>query len=215
VKPDVIFFDSIMCLLMGSMSDEEGWEPMKPVVRAISAARIAQVWLHHTGHDSSRGFGTKTREWEMDTVLALSKANDEDEEMQIKFNKARLRTPATAKQFESRMVGMFNGNWTANGKPPPRQKKARSDIETIRQAMLDAYGRLADDDGETGAGLDGAPVRKVLVDKLRDEMKSRGFLEAKETGGLTETARSNFHRAKSDLLASVTLVERDGWIWRP
>jgi len=215
VKPDIIFFDSIMCLLIGSMSEEESWAPMKPLVRAISAKRIAQVWLHHTGHDSSRGFGTKTREWEMDTVLALSKANDEDEEMQIKFNKARLRTPATAKQFEARMISTVNGNWSTNGKAPPRQKKARSDAEMIRSAILTTYGRLADDVGVNGAGLNGAPVRKVLVEKLRDEMKSRGLLETKETGGLTETARSNFFRAKAELLTSTNLVERDGWIWKP
>jgi hypothetical protein len=215
VKPDIIFFDSIMCLLIGSMSEEEAWAPMKPLVRHISSMRIAQVWLHHTGHDTSRGFGTKTREWEMDTVLALSKANDEDEEMQIKFNKARLRTPATAKQFESRMVGMFNANWTANGKAPPQQKKARSDIDVIRQTLLATYSRLAGDEGVNGAGLNGAPVCKVSVDKLREEMKSRGFLEAKESGGLTEAARRNFHRVKNELLASTTLVERDGLIWKP
>ena len=72
VKPDAIFFDSIMCLLMGSMSEEESWAPVKLLMRKISARRIAQVWLHHTGHDASKGFGTKTREWELDTVAALT-----------------------------------------------------------------------------------------------------------------------------------------------
>ena len=34
VKPDVIFFDSIMCLLGGNMAEEESWEPVKDLVRA-------------------------------------------------------------------------------------------------------------------------------------------------------------------------------------
>ena len=77
VKPDVIFFDSIMCLLAGTMGEEESWAPVKLLMRKISSNRIGQVWLHHTGHDSSRGFGTKTREWEMDTVVSLTTSTDE------------------------------------------------------------------------------------------------------------------------------------------
>ena len=62
IKPDLIVFDSIMCLLTGSMSEEESWAPVKALVRKISGRRVAQIWLHHTGHDNSKGFGTKTRE---------------------------------------------------------------------------------------------------------------------------------------------------------
>jgi RecA-family ATPase len=48
VKPALIIFDSIMCLLTGSMSEEESWAPVKGLVRQISARRIAQIWVHHT-----------------------------------------------------------------------------------------------------------------------------------------------------------------------
>jgi hypothetical protein len=27
------------------------------------------MWLHHTGHNETQSYGTKTREWQMDTVL--------------------------------------------------------------------------------------------------------------------------------------------------
>src|SRR5580704_467484 len=76
VKPDAVFFDSIMCLLTGSMAEEESWAPAKLLIRKISSKRIGQVWLHHTGHDASKGFGTKTREWELDTVASLTAAED-------------------------------------------------------------------------------------------------------------------------------------------
>jgi hypothetical protein len=60
------------------------------------------------------------------------------------------------------------------------------------------------------------PVRKVKVEKLRDELKTRGFLEAKESGGLTDLSRQHFQRAKAALLAppKPRLTENDGLIWR-
>jgi hypothetical protein len=42
--------------------------PFRPFLFGHCAS-IAQVWLHDTGHDTTKGFGTKTREWEMDTVI--------------------------------------------------------------------------------------------------------------------------------------------------
>jgi len=72
-KPDLIVFDSIMCLLSGDMKDEETWEPVKILMKEMSNQRIAQIWIHHTGHDAGRSYGTSTREWELDTVLKLER----------------------------------------------------------------------------------------------------------------------------------------------
>ena len=92
--------------------------------------------------------------------------------------------------------------------------KRSSEVEQIARAILAAYGRLADA-VEASAGFDGKPVRKVKVDAVRDEVKSRGFLDKNETGGITETSRKHYHRAKTDLVARPTLVEKDGLMWRP
>jgi hypothetical protein len=216
VKPDIVFFDSIMCLLVGSMSEEEAWAPMKPMVRALSARRIAQVWLNHTGHDASRSFGTKTREWEMDTVLGLFKVDQDDEldtAIRLEFRKARLRTPATAAQFAPCIVRLVDGEWVHEGAAPKRSGK-QSDAQVIQNAILDAYGRFADGASQSH-GFDGKPVRKVSVDKIRDEVKSRGFLDTNERGHITNTARSNFARAKTGLIAAKKLIESEGLIWRP
>jgi hypothetical protein len=67
---------------------------------------------------------------------------------------------------------------------------------------------------EPTPGFDGAPVRKVSVDAIRDEVKSRGFLEVKESGGLTPTARSTFHRVKADIIAAKTHIEAEGKFWK-
>jgi RecA-family ATPase len=55
VRPDLVVFDSVMCLTTGAMSEEESWTPIKLPMRKLSRRRIAQVWLHHTGHDT-KGF---------------------------------------------------------------------------------------------------------------------------------------------------------------
>ena len=72
VRPDFIVFDSVMSLLLGEMGDEKAWAPVNLMMRKFSRLRLGQLWLHHTGHDKSRGFGTKTREWQMDTVAILT-----------------------------------------------------------------------------------------------------------------------------------------------
>jgi hypothetical protein len=212
LKPDLIVFDAVMSLLIGSMAEEESWAPMKPVVRQISSRRIAQIWMHHTGHDASKSFGTKTREWEQDTVIRLTKEEDGDG-LSLEFPKARLRKPETKEQFESKTISLGPSGWTWNGGGVGRQKK-RSHQEQIKIAILTFYDQMAND-VEPSSGFDGALVRKVKTDNLRDRLKTRGYLDAKDTGGLTEAARAQFSRAKADLLTTQALVENGGLIWRP
>jgi len=215
VKPDIIFFDSIMCLLVGSMSEEEAWAPMKPMVRALSARRIAQIWLNHTGHNADRSFGTKTREWEMDTVLGLSKGEDDgpDATVRLDFRKARLRTPDTADQFAPCMVRFAEGRWRHDGAAAKRAGHPQSEVDMIKGAILDVYDRLAEG-AQQSVGFDGKPTHKVSVDKIRDEVKSRGFLDQDDHGHITATSRSHFRHAKTKLITAKKLIESEGMVWR-
>jgi hypothetical protein len=213
VKPDAIAFDSIMCLLAGAMSEEESWAPAKLLMRQISSKRIAQAWLHHTGHDATRGFGTKTREWEMDTVVSLSKEGDEGA-IRLGFAKARLRTPATAGQYAPQIIRLTENGWTAEYATRSETGK-RSDAGAIlRRQFLMAYDRLADG-VSTSPGFNGADVRKVPIDAVRDELRKRGFLDTDERGRLTGTSRTHLRRAKTELLGKQAIIESDNLIWRP
>jgi hypothetical protein len=211
VKPDAIVFDSIMCLLAGTMTEEESWTPVKQLMRKISSNRVGQVWLHHTGHDSSRGFGTKTREWEMDTVLSLTATPDEQGVL-AEFKKARLRTPQTADQFKSRVIVRNQDGWTSTGEAP-KAARTRNAKAVLSAAILAAYDRLADG-APTTSGFDGKPVRKVPIDRLRDELKGRGFLETNEAGAIISRARFAFHNAKAELISLGRLIEKEGEVWR-
>ena len=217
VKPDIIFFDAIMCLLGGSMAEEESWAPVKELVRLLSARRIAQVWLHHTGHDATKGFGTKTREWEMDTVIMLSKLEDGGDDpsaaFQLEFTKARMKTPENFKQFATRIVRCTEDGFTSEDAPAATRGKGNSEQDIVRRHFIAAYTDLAD--GLASAqGFDGAPVRKVSIDAVRDRLKSRGFLDTNDKGHLTATSKSHFRRVKSQLLDKGGFAEDGGLIWR-
>jgi hypothetical protein len=210
IKPDLIIFDSIMCLTIGLMSDEESWAPIKPLMRKISSMRIAQIWLHHTGHDTSKGFGTKTREWQADTVAILLKTDDDA--IELRFNKARLRTPQTAAQFAPKLIRCDPNGWVVVG-DAGKSGRTRSQHSIIRAQFLQAYDRLADAVQPSG-GFAGETVRKVKVEAIRDELRRRGFLDVNERGNVVSASRMAFQRAKTELINQNTMVEADGMIWR-
>jgi hypothetical protein len=96
----------------------------------------------------------------------------------------------------------------------PKRARAPDQKKIVREAFADAYERLADGT-EKAAGFDGKPVLKVKVDAIRDELKSRGFLPKNENSeGLSSTGRSDFWKAKCELLATKKYFEKDGAFWR-
>jgi hypothetical protein len=174
MKPDAIFADSIMSLTIGNMSDEESWSPLKPLIRRLSARRVAQVWLHHTGHDTTKSYGSKTKEWELDTVLALTPAAEDGSAILADFTKARLRTPANRDQFKPRSLTRGPDGWIAEEATPSRKTTTGKSSEAahLRKAVLSAYDALADAIQAT-PGFNGKPVRKVRVDALRQQVSGR------------------------------------------
>ncbi len=108
VKPDVVIFDNVMSLVVGDQKDEVPWSETLPLVQAITAVGIAQVWLDHTGYDRSRQYGSSTKAWRFDAVGIMTQAeteNDGEVAFQLSFDspgKARNRTPANWRDFARR-----------------------------------------------------------------------------------------------------------------
>jgi hypothetical protein len=98
------------------------------------------------------------------------------------------------------------------GKKDEKGHRSR-DVEKLKRAIIDAYGRLADAVEKTG-GFDGKPVKKVDIDKIREEVRDRGFLETNDAGFLTSTGRSKFLRAKVDLIDANRFIEHKRKFWR-
>jgi hypothetical protein len=230
-RPHLVVFDSIMALVGGVMMEEESWQPMRTFVRWLSAKHVAQIWLHHTGHDGSHSYGTKTREWEMDSVLALRRvdqeadgANEPAARAEMEFTKARLRTPKTWAQFKAATI-VFDGDeertqWRVDAAAPPVVPAAKAKAGSAERARGDdlvarlsrAYADLAHEVPDS-QDFDGAIVRKVSVHALRYQLRRHGWLDH-EGGALTAAARKRFERAKEALLKSGNFTELDGEIWR-
>jgi hypothetical protein len=214
IWPDVIVFDSIMCLLTGNMAEEESWAPITPMLRQISQQRCAQIWLHHTGHDTSKGFGTKTREWQMETVLSLTKDAQNDEHLLMEFKKARLRTPETRAQFEPLKIACCADGWEIVGGVDKRRGPGGDRGAARARAFLEAYDRLAFN-APNNAGFSGKPVKKVALEAVRKEMRSRGALGDSTPGlKMTSAEYKAFDKAKEANTESKRLIEVDGFVWR-
>jgi hypothetical protein len=154
----------------------------------------------------------------MDTVVFLSRPIGEDSApdetaIRLEFRKARLRTPANAEQFLP-LVMRPGDDWEFEEAPKNTMAARTRSPDNIIREYLQTYDRLADGIVKT-RGFDGNLVSKVAVDAIRDELKSRGYLDKDEKGAITATARSLLSRAKTALLKSGKLVESEGWIWRP
>jgi hypothetical protein len=84
-----------------------------PWALSLTGRDIGQIWIHHTGHDESRSYGDKTREWQMDAVVHFDevKRDDTDISFSMKFEKARERTPANRFDFQDVKIALVNDQW--------------------------------------------------------------------------------------------------------
>ena len=97
---DFIIFDNLMSLSQGIMKEEESWLSIKGFVLSLTRRNIGQLWVHHTGHDKTRSYGTKTREWQMDTAIVGENVGTDHLAMTLTFTKKRRRGPGNFNDFE-------------------------------------------------------------------------------------------------------------------
>ena len=109
-----------------------------PLIRQLSARRIAQVWLNHTGHDANPSFGTKTKEWEFDATIMLTKEQSDDDGVLLEFTKARLRTPQTAGLFKPQLIRRTEDGWTAEATTVAarRENRCRAQAGVAERCLL-------------------------------------------------------------------------------
>jgi AAA domain/Bifunctional DNA primase/polymerase, N-terminal len=203
---DLIIFDNIMSLMLGDMKDEESWRKTFPWVKSLTKRCIGQIWIHHTGHDETHAYGTKTREWSMDTVIQLEKVkrHDTDVSFQLSFTgKARERRPDTRRDFTDVRIALVEGEWTYEITSPAE-----------RAVQPTALGRkffaaLAD-------ALNGPNVimhkngRCVNVETWRRVCVLHGLIDEKQKA---DSARALFSKHKRELIACNLILCRNELVW--
>ena len=214
-QPDVIVFDSIMCLLTGDMKDEESWEPIKQLIKRLSNQHIAQIWVHHTGHAEGRSYGSNTREWELDTVLRLDRPKDGSDGFVLNFTKCRLRTPANAAEFEPKQCNLTEDGWDTSAPENDQKGKGGDDRTSYRDSIIQAYDNLAIGRQEE-RGHDGCDVVAVPMNMVREWCIDHGVIPAKEGSDhvLEPDTRRVFNRAKTDLIKGRKFAGNGTAIWR-
>lgn len=201
---DVVIFDNVMSLLKGDQKDEVTWTDTLPLVQALTARRIGQIWLDHTGHDASRQYGSSTKAWRFDALGVMTPLEEEpagrgEVAFTLSFEppgKARRRTPDNWRDFETCTIRLREDRWIAQP-ATPRKVGAPGKLPPSRtvyyDALVVAIGRSTGSTTSTSisAWLD-LCVQRGLVDRPpeSEDYKHR------------DARLRDFRKAKSELLAA-------------
>ena len=199
---DLVIFDSVMCLVAGEMKDEEAWRQTMPYVRGLTRRKVGQIWAHHTGHDESRSYGTKTREWQLDTVLHMEgiERDEIDVSFSLEFRKARERTPATRADFQTARIALVGDQWESDLSVTAR----RGRVSPLGRKFLTALQNIIASGGEVRNGRSG-----TSLEAWRAECVRMGLIEAENT----PSARSQFSKYRRELIGENHAVCDDDFAW--
>jgi hypothetical protein len=144
--------------------------PLPDARRNQTKRAIGQIWIHHTGHDETRGYGTKTREWQMDTtaICEAVKRNDTDVSFRPTFRKGRERTPDTHADFRDVNIALVDDVWTFDTAPPKKAGWTKA-LKLFRDCLVEALhaGR------NHHPGGDGPAVKAADTEAVRAIHKKR------------------------------------------
>jgi hypothetical protein len=134
---DLIIFDNIMSLTAGDPKEPQAWQQTIPLVHALTRLSVGQIWIHHTGHDETKSYGDKSREWQLDTVAHFEgvKRSDTDVSFSMSFKKARERMPATRFDFQDVKIALVDDQWEHELTESQRPRRVRPQVDKALQAL--------------------------------------------------------------------------------
>ena len=199
-----MIFDNIMSLTVGDMKDPAPWQQTIPWALALTRDLVGQIWIHHAGHDETRSYGDKTREWQMDTVVHLDAVKNDltDVSFSMSFKKARERTPTTRFDFQNVKIALVNEVWEHELSNSRRPQKVSPQTGKALEALINVIA------GEQAVPLsDGRRVAKRddwqaecerlgLIDTKAKAHSARTLFSKIQTG----TGRGNSHRVRGRFL---------------
>jgi hypothetical protein len=206
---DLFIADNIQAL----QTDDEAfgaqsWQRTLPWIRSLTRRSIGQIWAHHCVPDSNHGYGSRTREWALDVVALMETIERHgcDIAFNLRFTKARERTPENRADFEAGVVMLSDDEWKwERGGDRPNVKKPRTDLalDILNDEIARGHGTIPPADEHIPPDtlcITSAAWRKAY--ELRDLSANR------------EAAERAFYRAVFDLTKKSKLVAKYGsWVW--
>lgn len=118
---DVVIFDNVMSLVVGSQKDEVVWSETMPLIHSLTGRRIGQIWLDDTGWNTDRQYGSSTKPWHFDaagvmTALPADQRAPHEVAFTLSFDdpgKCRRRTPLNWADFETCIIRLKDDRWTS------------------------------------------------------------------------------------------------------
>ncbi len=227
ITPGVIVIDTMSASLGCGEENGIGTQLFLANARELSNRfKALVIAIHHPGREGGNPRGHSSIEGNADgivrfdrvvdqlaTTLSVEKLKDEEHNFSLKARLARIVIGHDEDGDEISTLVVTGVEPVSGTSIAPKAKSQRSpERELLTHKIAECYEHLAEVVEKT-PGFDAKPVRKVEIDKVRDEVRSRGYLST-EDGKLTATARSHFQRAKADLLASNRFAEKNGLFWR-
>lgn len=194
---DFVYFDNVQALLLGDMKDEEPWQQTLPWIRSLTRRAIGQLWVHHTGHDTGRSYGTKTREWQLDTVALAEpvERSGADIAFSLRFTKARERGPDNRGDFDPVVVTLVNDQWAVEGSSRRGGKPPSPTGSKFYDALLDAVVSA----GQISSLSAGKPATTTA--SWLSECTRLGILDATDDKRVKAVNRALFSKHRRELIA--------------
>lgn len=205
---DLIILDNIQSLLVGDMRDEIAWQQILPWVRNLTRRNTGQFWAHHTGHDESHGYGTKTREWQLDTVILMETIEQPEADIafSITFTIARERSPDNRSDFEPVVITLTTDEWSSKPVELVQTKRTVAAKDRALALLKEAITR----EGVIPPASEHIPLNTYCV----TEGQWRRYCELGcISEGSSEAAQKAFRRAAAKLVASEQVGKWELWCW--
>jgi hypothetical protein len=169
---------------------------------SLTRRNIGQFWLHHTGHDETRGYGTKTREWPMSTVGHLEEIKRPDTvSFLLKFPKARERTPANRADFADLKVALVNDRWSWEAADGARKGNVSPLTKKFYDALVNAT------IGNSAAKMFNCPT--ATIEEWRAECIKLGLLDKDRP----KPASASFSKYRLALIAANRIACNETMAW--
>lgn len=202
---DLVVVDNIQAWTVGDMREELSWQQTLPWVRDLTRRCIGQIWIHHTGHDASHSYGTKTREWGLDTVMLMEEVErpEADIAFTLKFPKARERTPDNRSDFEPAIITLCSDEWSSERGNIVIRPRAKDRVLEILEDTMARHGQVPPASNYI------PPDTPCITEDLWRASCEMGCIAESSP----EAADRAFRRAAKTLLEGGRIGKQKPWVW--